>query len=702
MKDSKTLDKEEKDVRPVDVLKFETKPVKKGYVPEGYETVEDFLEDMREEYDLDVDYEKDNREEALQDKKFAAGYQWDPEVLEQRKGLPCLVINSVPQFIAQLVGDWRENKRAVKVLPAEEGDKDLADVRADLVRSIETQSRADRVYDSAFESAVQCGDGAFRVSVEYSRDDVFDQDIFVRPIDDSLSVVWDRLSVDPTGRDARHCFVEDLIPAKEFDRKWPDSKPSELSSGMHARLLSSKWIEQDGVRVAEYWRMIERDRFLVLFEDGSIRFVDNDLEELMDKHGKPLKSRLAPCSYAQMHLVTGFDILAGPYEYRLNRVPVIRMSGRVVNIAGERIRYGIVRFMRDPVRLRNFNRSVAAEQLGYAPKAQWIATESAVEGYEDALRKAHLTRDPLIKVSDDAIIGQNIQRLEPPKWQTALHQEAEANVQDMKDVTGIHDASLGIKSNETSGRAINARQREGDVAAITYYDNGNAAVLEAGDVINQLIGQIYDGTRIIRVIGEDEKIKFLKVNDPSDPRSPDLSVGTYDVALSTGASYTTRRVEAAQAMMEAVQVWPQLLEVAGDLVAKAQDWPGADDLAERLKKTIPPQFLDPEDQQEVDPQTQQMQLEMQALVQENQQLKLDRKVDFRKLEIDTYNAQTQRIRALSDNMVDAELSERSDIQAILDGGLKLTKAEMELDAHEHNKEMAEKQMEQPPQAAAQQ
>lgn len=702
MKDSKTLDKEERDVRPVDVLKFETKPVKKGYVPEGYETVEDFLEDMREEYDLDVDYEKDNREEALQDKKFAAGYQWDPEVLEQRKGLPCLVINSVPQFIAQLVGDWRENKRAVKVLPAEEGDKDLADVRADLVRSIETQSRADRVYDSAFESAVQCGDGAFRVSVEYSRDDVFDQDIFVRPIDDSLSVVWDRLSVDPTGRDARHCFVEDLIPAKEFDRKWPDSKPSELSSGMHARLLSSKWIEQDGVRVAEYWRMIERDRFLVLFEDGSIRFVDNDLEELMDKHGKPLKSRLAPCSYAQMHLVTGFDILAGPYEYRLNRVPVIRMSGRVVNIAGERIRYGIVRFMRDPVRLRNFNRSVAAEQLGYAPKAQWIATESAVEGYEDALRKAHLTRDPLIKVSDDAIIGQNIQRLEPPKWQTALHQEAEANVQDMKDVTGIHDASLGIKSNETSGRAINARQREGDVAAITYYDNGNAAVLEAGDVINQLIGQIYDGTRIIRVIGEDEKIKFLKVNDPSDPRSPDLSVGTYDVALSTGASYTTRRVEAAQAMMEAVQVWPQLLEVAGDLVAKAQDWPGADDLAERLKKTIPPQFLDPEDQQEVDPQTQQMQLEMQALVQENQQLKLDREVDFRKLEIDTYNAQTQRIRALSDNMVDAELSERSDIQAILDGGLKLTKAEMELDAHEHNKKMTEKQMEQSPKSAAQQ
>lgn len=689
--DDNDSDKDVSTATKVDVLRYEAAPVAKDYVPEGFDTVEDFLKDMREEYDLDYDADRENRDNALEDKKFTAGQQWDPVVLEQRKGLPCLVINSVPQFIAQLVGDWRESKRGVKVLPTEEGDKDLADVRADLIRSVETQSRADRVYDNAFESTVACGDGAFRIAVEYAKDDVFDQDIFVRPIDDALSVVWDRMSVDPTGRDARHCFVDDLIPTKDFERKWPNAKPSELSPREYNQMIADRWIETDGVRVTEYWRMIDRDRLLVLFEDGSVRFVDENLDELVAKHGNPVKSRIAPCTYAQMHLVTGYDILAGPYEYRLNRLPIIRMSGRVVNLAGHRVRYGIVRFMKDSVRLRNFHRSVAAEQLGYAPKAQWIATESAVEGYEDELRKAHMTRDPLIKVSDEAVIGQNIQRLDPPKWQAALHQEAEANVQDMKDVTGIHDASLGIKSNETSGRAINARQREGDIAAITYYDNGNAAVLEAGDVMNQLISQIYDGTRIIRVIGEDEKMKFLKVNDPNDPRSPDLSVGRYDVALATGASYTTRRVEAAQAMMDAVQVWPQLLQVAGDLVAKAQDWPGADDLAERLKKTIPQQFLDPEDREGPDPEVQQMQMAMQALMQENQQLKTDKEIDLKKLIIDVYNAETQRIRALSDNMVDGNNIELQGIQAILEGGLKLTKADVEIDAHEHGKQMAERQ-----------
>jgi hypothetical protein len=190
-----------------------------------------------------------------------------------------------------------------------------------------------------------------------------------------------------------------------------------------------------------------------------------------------------------MHLVTGYrHSFSGPYEYRLNRLPIIRMTGRVVNVGRQQCPVRPCPLdERIPSVSVTSGSSVAAEQLGYAPKAQWIATESAVEGYADDLRKAHLTRDPLITVSDDAVIGQNIQRLDPPKWQAALHNEAEANVQDMKDVTGIHDASLGIKSNETSGRAINARQREGDVASITYYDNGNAAVLEAGDVINQLI-----------------------------------------------------------------------------------------------------------------------------------------------------------------------------------------------------------------------
>lgn len=662
--------KKEKPTVEAQVLPFDTseKP-KKSYVPEGYDTVEEFLKDMREEYQLDLDADYENRREAVDDKQFAAGEQWDPEVLKYRQGLPCLKINTVPQFIAQLVGDWRQDRVGVKVVPQEDGDVEIASIRGDLIRAIEQQSRATRVYDSAFESVCQCGDGAFRVSVEYAKDTVFDQEIYIRPIDDALSVVWDRMSIDPTGKDARHVFVDDIIPVKEFRRRFGDASYSSLndiSESYRAELRAGGWIKQDEARVTEYWRMIERDRLVAMFEDGSTHVIDAETyDEIISQHGMPVRSRIAPCPYAQMHLVSGVEILAGPYEYKLTRLPIIRMTGRVVNISGRRVRYGLVRFMKDAVRLRNFWRSIAAEQLGYAPKAQWIATESAVEGREDDLRKAHLSRDPLLVVNDEAVIGTNIQRLEPPAPQMALLNEAQVNAQDMKDITGLHDASLGIKSNETSGKAIMARQREGDVASLTYYDNGNEAVLEGGDVINQLIPQIYDSTRTLRIVGEDQAVKLVKINDPMDPESPDLSVGQYDTAMTVGASFTTRRVEAAEAMMNAIQVYPELMQIAGDLVVKAQDWPGAEELSERLVKTIPPQFLSDkekaeggiEEQQpglppEIMEQMAQMQEQLQKLTEENTGLKLDKKNKDHELAIKEYEAETQRIRALSDNMAD--------------------------------------------------
>lgn len=664
------VSKQKQNLRRPDLIQAE--PVKKNYVPEGFETAEAFIKDMRANYQHDVDFDRINRYEAIDDLRFSAGEQWDPVVLQQRKSLPCLVINTIPQFTAQLVGDWRESRKAIKVVPSNDEDTDIASVREDLVRNIEMQSRADRSYDQAFESMIQCGDGAFKVTVEYARDDVFDQDIYIRPIEDVMSVVWDRFSVDPTGRDAQRVFVDDRIPKDEFTRKWPNSAGGSnlLEVDKIDRVTMAGWMDEEAYRVTEYWRMIERQKTMALFENGKMYEIDEtNMDEIIQENGQPVKTRLVWCRYAQMHYCTGWEILAGPYEYRMNRLPIIRMSGRIVNVAGRRVRYGLVRFMKDPSRLKNFWRSIAAEQLGYAPKAQWLATQSAVEGRQEAFRRAHLTRDPLLIVNDEAIIGQNIQRIEPPAPQNAIFQEVAMNTQDMKDVSGIQDASLGIRSNETSGRAIMNRQHEGDIASQTYYDNADAALLEAGDVINQLIPQIYDGTRVVRLIGQDESIKFQRINDPMDPHSIDLAAGLFDVALSTGTSYTTRRVEAAQAMMDAVQVWPQLMQVAGDLVAKAQDWPGADELAERLKATM---GIGPNGEPGIPPeQVQQMQQQLQQLQAENLQLKQDKTLEFKKLEIQSYDAETKRITALNQDRGTETPPDLEALKMLLDGAQKL-------------------------------
>lgn len=689
---TKKVSEKTQNLRRPDLIDVE--PIEEDYVPEGFDSQEAFIRDMRANYQHDVDYDRINRYEAIDDLRFSAGEQWDPVVLQQRKSLPCLVINTIPQFTAQLVGDWRESRKAIKVVPSNAGDDDIAEVREDLVRNIEMQSRADRSYDQAFESMIQCGDGAFKVTVEYARDDVFDQDIYIRPIEDVMSTVWDRFSVDPTGRDAQRVFVDDRIPKDEFTRKWPNEAGGAnlLEVDKIDRVTMAGWMDEESYRVTEYWRMIQRQKTLALFENGRMYEIDDtNMEEIIEANGPPVKTRIVWCRYAQMHYCTGWAILAGPYEYRMNRLPIIRMSGRVVNVAGRRVRYGLVRFMKDPSRLKNFWRSIAAEQLGYAPKAQWLATQSAVEGRQEAFRRAHLTRDPLLIVNDEAVIGQNIQRIEPPAPQAAIFQEVAMNTQDMKDVSGIQDASLGMRSNETSGKAIMNRQREGDVASQTYYDNADAALLEAGDVINQLIPQIYDGTRVVRLIGKDESIKFQRINDPMDPHAVDLGAGLYDVALSTGTSYTTRRVEAAQAMMDAVQVWPQLMQVAGDLVAKAQMWPGADELAERLQKTLPPGLLDPKDggQPPIPPQVvTELHAQLQQAMSENQQLKTDKTLDFKKLEIDSYNAQTKRIQALNEDQGKAQEFEYKAIQTMVDGAQTVDEHDIQREqmAHSHNLE----------------
>jgi hypothetical protein len=688
----KKVSKAKQNLRRPDLIDVE--PVAKGYVPEGFESEEEFIQDMRAQYQHDVDFDRINRYEAMDDLRFSAGEQWDPVVLLQRKNLPCLVINTIPQFTAQLVGDWRESRKAIKVIASNDDDTDVASVREDLVRNIEMQSRADRSYDQAFESMIQCGDGAFKVGVKYARDDVFDQDICIEPIEDVMATVWDRFSVDPTGRDAKRVFVDDRIPKDEFTRKWPQAAGGSnlLEVDKIDRVTMAGWYDQESYRVTEYWRMIERQKLLALFEDGKMFEIgeDDDLEQLTQKHGQVQKQRIVWCRYAQMHYCTGWCILAGPYEYKLNRLPVIRMSGRIVNIAGRRVRYGLVRFMKDPSRLKNFWRSIAAEQLGYAPKAQWMATQSAVEGRQESIRKAHLTRDPLLIFNDEAVFGQNVQRIEPPAPQSAIFQEVGMNTQDMKDVSGIQDASLGIRSNETSGKAIMNRQHEGDIASQTYYDNSDAALLEAGDVINQLIPLIYDGTRVVRLIGKDESIKFQRINDPMDPASPDLSVGMFDVALTTGTSYTTRREAAAEAMMDAIQVWPQLMEIAGDIVVKAQDWPGADELSARIQKTMNPAFLTPEQQKEnggpppVPPQVvQQMQQAIQQLQQENTQLKQDKTIEFKKLEIDSYKAETGRIQALNQDQGKETPPDMSALTMLLDGAKTVDEQDIQRAQLEH-------------------
>ena len=174
-----------------------------------------------------------------------------------------------------------------------------------------------------------------------------------------------------------------------------------------------------------------------------------------------------------------------------------------------------------------------------------------------------------------------------------MFQEASIAADDLKAVTGIHDASLGAPGNETSGRAILMRQREGDVGTFVYIDNLARAIRHAGRILVDLIPHIYDTERTMRILGEDGGETFAVINQAAlGPDGPvvlnDLSAGKYDVEVTTGPSFSTKRIEAAESMMAFVQAVPPAAALIGDLIARNMDWPGAEAIAERLRKALPP------------------------------------------------------------------------------------------------------------------
>lgn len=619
----------------------------KGYVPEGWEKPrgpgaesrdeeswdgqEEFITYARKLFDADAAYDKDNRDAALEDLKFLAGKQWDDAVAQDRadKGRPCMTINVLPQFVGQVMGDRRLNKTSIKIIADRDGTQQEAEVRAGLIKAIEHNSRAERVYDAACEDQVSCGISNFRIDMEYAGNDVFDQDIFIRHIPNPLAVIWDMMSVDPTGKDARHCFVQDILPRPIYDERFPEH-PAPAEMGDHTDAQQAGWFDKDVVRITEFWELVDKPATFALMKDGSvidITHLDDEPEDDMDgdkllerqrimeqvfvdpRTGKP-RVRKSYRTYARMHLMTGFALLSEAYELPLTRLPIIKVEGRVIRVGEDRVRFGLVRFSKDSQRLKNYWRSVAAERLAMAPKAQWTATEDAVAGREDEWRQAHLEGDPLLIHNKGT---EAPKRVDPPDVPAALLQEAQMNQQDIKDTTGLQDASLGMRSNEISGRAIKARQSEGDVATVIYHDNMNQSILEGGDVVNQLLPIAFDTVRTTLIIGEDDKPKTVELNNPERPDEPDITNGKYKTSIVTGPSFTTQRQEAQDAMMTLIQTSPELMNYIGDLVAKNMDWPGAFEIAERLKKmmqkagTLPP---DPEEQQS--PEAQQAQAQAQA------------------------------------------------------------------------------------------
>lgn len=525
------------------------------------------------------DFWSDLIEQCAEDERFAFGndeneYQWPAEM--RKSNSVRLTVNRLSQHIRQVTNEQRQNRPAIKVRPVDDqADPKTAEVINGIIRHIHHNTNdcyegADVALSQACDNQVTSGIGYFEICADYYDESYNQQDLYFRRIHEWKSIYDDAAIRTVTGRDRRYLFETYVLPEAEFEAEYPDAEAIDWDAERRSDTAGTWFSESKGVRVAKYWTC----------EKGS-------------------KKKKVRC-----YTITGHDVLE-VYEWPGQYIPFVRIVGNHAVIDGKPFISGLIRNAKDPQRLYNYWKSREAEALANQSRAPWVGPARAFKGLEDVWNKSNAEALPWLPYNDiDAETGQPVQpptRMQPPLPEAGFLQAAAMAAQDIQASMGQYDASLGRKSNEQSGVAIRQRESQSDTATYHYLDNLAFGLRFAGEIIVDVLPSYYDSERVARILGEDDTADSAII-DPSikeayeERDKPDggkekrynLGVGKYDIQITVGPSYTTKRQESLEFLTQLTQANPSVGAATGDLMVKLADVPHGDEMAERIKALLPP------------------------------------------------------------------------------------------------------------------
>lgn len=593
----------------------------------------EILRVAHERFRMTEEAESDFRRKALDDLKFSIGEQWDERDKAGRAedGRPCLVVNKLQAHLHQLVNDQRQNRPAIKISPVDDkADVETAKIRQGLIRHIEYASDADTAYSTAFDSAGRCGVGYWRVVTQFADALSFRLEARIKRIADRFSVYLDPAASEPDGSDANWGMIIEDLTKDEYEAQFPNSK---LASRDWESLgsQSPEWVKKDGARVCEYFYKEFEKTTICLLSTGEIVRKD----QLPKAPGalppgitiKKERETLVPViKWVKLNAIEVLEKTTWPGSGKY--IPIVRVIGEEVVINGVKHISGLIRSAKDPQKMYNYMVSAEAEAIGLAPRAPFIGVEGQFENNEHLWRTANRKNHAYLPYKAVALNG----TLAPPPQRNAFEPATQAitnsrmmSSDDLKSVTGYHDAAIGAQSNEISGVAIRSRVNQAQLSNLHLVDNLSKSIRYTGRILNDIIPYVYDVAQTARIIGEDGTEEVVRINEEFERHGQmvryDLGRGEYDVTVSSGPSYETKRQEAVATILDLARSYPNIMQIAGDKLVANMDIPAAKEIAERMKKALQPGLDDDKGDQKIPPQAQaQMQQMNQMIEQLTQQL----------------------------------------------------------------------------------
>jgi hypothetical protein len=600
---------------------------------------EGIIEEAKQFLRFCSDNDSNNRVEALEDLKFAGGDQWPVEIQNSRllESRPYLTINKIDAYCRQIANSQRQQRPRIKCHGMNtQSDSKMAQIITGICRHVEEQSDADAAYDNAFDFAVRMGWGFWRITTDYVRPDSFDQEIYIKRIENPFMVYFDPNSNEPDGSDAEKCLITEVVSKDAFRKMYPDAETDAGFTPRGTGDSQSEWITKEDIRIAEYFYTEYKHTKLVLLSDGTTVYEDEmpSQDTMLAAGIYEVSRRVTVKKQIKWVKLTGMQILekrdwAGKY------IPVVPCYGQQLIVDSKKKKFGLTRMAKDPQRMYNFWSTALTESVALAPKAKWLLAEGQDEGHEDEWAQANIKSMPVLRYKQTDSEGREApppQRLQPEAPPMGIVTALEGLNADLMAVVGIYDPSMLPQGNQ-SGKAIQGQQQQTDMTNYHYYDNLTRSIKQTGRIILDLIPHVYDSQRVLRIIGDDGKGEIVNVNERSMDQMGvetilnDVTVGEYDVVMETGPGYNSKRQEAVDSMVQMMGVDPDLMKQAGDLVFRNMDFPGADIIADRLAAANPLAQID--DKSDIPPQVQmqlaQSQQTIQQLQQELQAMQMDMK-----------------------------------------------------------------------------
>ncbi len=564
---------------------------------------------------------------SLEDVNFCSvDNQWPSDVRAARQGRPSLATDRLNAQVKQITNAQRENRPACTVHAVNgEADEDTANVIQGMMRHIEYQSGADMAYDEAMEWQVRAGIGYFRILTAYEKNS-FDQKVCIESVNNPFMVFPDPTYQKLDGSDLEYCFILTYMTKEEFKREFPNSKLSTFDYqgwlGLNNRL--PEWFSEDAKScvVAEYFEKSYESVQLVHLSSGETKRKDECSAKELKKVDAERTLQEPVIKWYKLGALEILEETEWPGSY----IPIIPVFGDPLLEDGNRIYSGLIRNAKEQQMMLNTVITATIEMIARAPKNPYLVPEGAIGDQAENWANVNVLDLPYLTYQPFAADG--VTPLPIPQRETA-----EPPIQGMlsmlnvlensiKSTNSMYDPQMGQKmSNDQSGMAIKALQQQGNIASYHFSDNLNRAIRLCGHMLLDLFPKIYSEKRVIRIVGIDDKHSLVQINGiPSDPDNIngmdengvrkvfDITVGEYDVCVDSGPSYQTRRAENLNKLLELAGKDPQLMAVAGDLIASQMDFPAAPELVKRLEKVLPPQLQPQADQNRPDPSVLQQQL----------------------------------------------------------------------------------------------